>query len=531
MAVGRHWSDRVHVVALALCLIFLPWSTAFLSMAQMLLVLNWLVGGVLTRTMAIRWRSAFATGPSLAFLSFFGLHLLGLFWTDDMRWGLDLVRILLPVLSFGAVLAGSSRLTARNFQLLLLLGAWSAVASSVFGAMFSRADAGDYRGLSLFISHIRLALMLCLAVAVFVWRGYRGPWWEQLARAAAIAWVLYFLARLGSVQGFALLALLGILLLWRLSGRLAPPYRMAIRLALVLVPVGLLVPITNALRAALRPPPADLPLTAPRSTGGESYVHDLSNAQQQNGTYVWTHIAWAELHRTWPLRSDRDLGGKDDRGHEMWATLLRYMASRGLAKDSVGVMALSDADVRAIERGVVDHREGHRSMLATRIDELLFELQNYWQTGTAGGHSLAMRLEYWRTGWHIARRHWLMGVGTGDTQRAFDAAYAAEGSSLPEAWRHRAHQQYLTLWISFGAFGLLFSLWTWAWPVWRTGAWRHPVFLSWAVILVVANLSDDTIETQAGATFFALHYALFVFAAPLVRSGEGPPTVPAHGPG
>ncbi len=527
MVAGQHWSDRLHVAALALCLIFLPWSTAFLSMAQMLLVANWIAGGVFLRTMATRWRSAFATAPSIVFLSFFGLHVLGLLWTEDLGWGLDLVRILLPVLSFGAVLAGSSRLTAGNFQLLLLLGAWSAVASSVFGAVFSQADAADYRGLSLFISHIRLALMLCLAVAVFVWRGSRGPWWERLARVGGVAWVVYVLARLGSVQGFALLALLGVFLLWRVAGRLAPLPRLALRIAVVVVPLVLIVPLVGTLRSALRLPPADLPQTAPRSVGGETYVHDLSNSQQQNGHYVWTHIAWAELHRTWPLRSDRDLGGVDDRGHEMWATLLRYMASRGLAKDSVGVMALSDADVQAIERGMVDHRAGSRNMLAQRVDELVFELQNYRDKGTAGGHSLAMRLEYWRTGWHIARRHWLTGVGTGDTQRAFDAAYAAGGTTLPPAWRHRAHQQYLTLWISFGVFGLIFSLWTWVWPAWRTDAWRHPVFLAWAVILVVANLSDDTIETQAGATFFALYYALFVFAAPRITAGEGPPKEPA----
>lgn len=527
MVAGPHWSDRVHVAALALCLIFLPWSTAFLSLAQMLLVANWLVGGVLTRSAAVRWRAAFATAPSLAFLAFFGLHVVGLLWTDDLGWGLDLVRILLPVLSFGAVLAGSGRLSTRDFRTVLLLGAWSAVACSVFGAVFSRASADDYRGLSLFISHIRLALMLCLAVAVFVWKGRRGPWWEQLARAAAIAWVLHFLARLGSVQGLALLALLGIALLWQKAAHLALLQRTVLRLALVLLPASALVPVVHALRAGMRLPPADLPQTAPRSAGGETYMHDLANAQQQNGHYVWTHLAWGEMRRTWPTRSLRSMDAPDDRGHVLWGTLVRYLASRGLPKDSVGIMALSDADVRAIERGVVDHRADSRNMLAQRLDELVFELQNYRDKGTAGGHSLAMRLEYWRTGWHIARRHWITGVGTGDTQRAFDAAYSAEGSSLPAEWRHRAHQQYLTLWISFGLFGLLFSLWTWVWPAWHLGAWRHPVFLSWALIFAVANLSDDTIETQAGATFFALYYALLVFAAPRVTAAEGPPAAPA----
>lgn len=524
---GHRWSHWVHVGALALCLVFLPWSTAFLSLAQMLLVANWLLGGVLTRTSAVRWRGAFTTAPSLVFLSFFGLHVVGLLWTQDLGWGMDLVRILLPVLSFGAVLAGSERLHEREYMTVLLLGAWSAVACSVFGAVFSKANAEDYRGLSVFISHIRLALMLCFAVVVFVQRGWRGPWWDRLGRAAAIVWTLYFLARLGSVQGFVLLGLLGVWAVWR-SATLWPVLpRRAIRVALVALPVLVVVPLFQRFVEGMRPPPQDLHVTAPRSAGGEVYQHDLHNAQQQNGHYVWTHIAWAELHRTWPRRSPRQLGDKDDHGHVIWSTLMRYLASKGLPKDSVGVMALSDAEVRAIEQGVVDHRAGTRNMLAQRVDELFFELQHYREKGTAGGHSLAMRLEYWRTGWHLAKQYWLTGVGTGDTQLAFDAAYAELGSALAPEWRHRAHQQYLTLWISFGFFGLLFCLWTWVWPAWRLGAWQSPLFGAWAIIFAVAGFSDDTIETQAGATFFALYYALLVFAAPRDPKGSTAPAAEA----
>jgi hypothetical protein len=527
---GQLWSHRVHLVALALCLIFMPWSTAFLSLAQMLLVANWLVGGMLTGTSAKRWRAAFTTAPSLVFLSFFGLHVVGLLWTADLKWGVDLLRILLPVLSFGAVLAGSQRLGEREFSTVLLLGAWSAVACSVFGVVFSKASAEDYRGLSVFISHIRLALMLCMSVVVFVWRGSQGPWWDRTGRVLAIIWTVYFLARLGSVQGFVLLGLLGLWLLWRWATTWRPLPRSAFRAALVVVPVLVLVPLVQRFVDGMQLPPQDLHTTAPRSAGGEVYQHDLRNTQQQNGHYVWTHIAWAELHRTWPRRSSRRLGDNDDNGHVIWSTLMRYLASKDLTKDSVGVMALSDAEVRAIEQGVVDHRADTRNMLAQRVDELFFELQHYREKGAASGHSLAMRLEYWRTGWHIACQHWLTGVGTGDTQQAFDAAYNELGSDLAPEWRHRAHQQYLTLWISFGLFGLLFSLWTWAWPAWRLGAWRQPLFVAWAIIFGVACFSDDTIETQAGATFFALYYALLVFAAPRDPNGSTAPIAEAPVP-
>ncbi|HRD51604.1 MAG TPA: hypothetical protein PKY96_03050, partial [Flavobacteriales bacterium] len=84
---------RTHVAALALCAVFLPWSTAFLSMAQMLLAANWVTAGIVLDDWRMRWRSA-ASAPSLVFISFYALHALGLLWTDDLGWGLDLCRIL-----------------------------------------------------------------------------------------------------------------------------------------------------------------------------------------------------------------------------------------------------------------------------------------------------------------------------------------------------------------------------------------------------------------------------------------------------
>jgi hypothetical protein len=92
---------------------------------------------------------------------------------------------------------------------------------------------------------------------------------------------------------------------------------------------------------------------------------------------------------------------------------------------------------------------------------------------------------------------------------------------LKPEWRHRAHNEYLTLLISFGVFGLAWSLFSWWWPAWRMGAWREPLFIAWAVLFLGSCLTDDTVETQAGATFFAMYYAILVFAAPRRLSAPG----------
>jgi hypothetical protein len=229
---------------------------------------------------------------------------------------------------------------------------------------------------------------------------------------------------------------------------------------------------------------------------------------------VWINVADKELERTWNRRSKLVFKGDDAKGQPLRSTLVRYLASMGLRKDSLGVSALSGSDQQRIEEGVTSIVAGRRDPIRARIDQVLYELEDYRVSGDASGYSVAMRYEFLRAGLAIAKAHWISGVGTGDTPKAFSDEYARRQSPLRERWRLRAHNEYLTLWISFGVFGLLWSLSSWIWPAARLGAFKRPLFVCWLIIFLISCLSEDTIETQAGATFFALFYTVLVFAAP-----------------
>ncbi len=510
----------IHVGALALCAIFLPWSTAFLSIAQMILAANWIAEGLVRGDGRQRWKRAFARPEPLVFMSFLGLHALGLVWTEDLGWGLDLCRILLPVLVFGAVLGSAGPLRADEFRLILLLGAWSAIASGLFGLVFSGAAPDDYRGLSLFISHIRLALLLSIAAAFFLLL-WPAALWQRIAHGIGALLALYLVMRLASIQALVIMAAMAATVLWRRSRTWGKARRRLFRLGIIALPLTALCLIALQVGDRSRPVPPGLAARMERTAGGALYYHDTTSTQTENGTHVWTYLAWDELRRAWILRSRRSLDEPDDLGHPLWSTAVRYLASKGLRKDSVGVMALSDADIRAIEQGVPNALRQEQGMVRTRLDEVLFELDQYRSTGDASGHSVAMRLEFLKAGWAIARANWLTGVGTGDTQRAFDAHYAATGSRLDARWRLRAHNEYLTLLISFGVLGLAWSLFSWWWPARRSGAWRQEAFICWAIAFGISCLTDDTIETQAGATFFAFYFAVLAFARPSVSPAGG----------
>src|SRR5690606_5017606 len=88
---------HVRYGALALAAAMLPWSEFLLSNALIILLANWLWEGLATRTLGPRARAALTDPIAAVWGSFFVLHIIGLAWSSDLGWGLDLCRILLPV--------------------------------------------------------------------------------------------------------------------------------------------------------------------------------------------------------------------------------------------------------------------------------------------------------------------------------------------------------------------------------------------------------------------------------------------------
>lgn len=506
---------HVHLATVALALIALPWSEFLLSLAQILMLANWTWEGIAQGDLRGRFERAITRPGSAVFLSFFGLHLLGLAWTTDLEWGLDLCRILLPVPVFGLVLAQMPRLQPSEWRNLLLLGAWSATTSTLacFALRHDVLALGNYRDLSPFISHIRLSLMLCMTMAVFVHFRPRQPLFGAI-QWAATGWCLWFLYLLSTLIAPLVLAALALFLAWRTARQRPLHVRVAIGAVLGMAALAVTLFIRDSIQRHYRADPGILDRLDRSSAGGEVYYHDLRNPQLENGHYVWINVADKELERTWDRRSKLPFSGKDNLGQPLRATLIRYLASMGQRKDSTGVQALRPEDIRRIEQGITSVAEGRQGALQARIDQVLYEFEILRKGGDPSGHSVTMRLEFVRTGLGIAKAHLPFGVGTGDTQLAFNDAYRRNGSPLDARWRLRAHNEYLTLLISFGLPGFLWCLFSWWWPAWRNRACSQPLFTAWAIIYLLSCFSEDTLETQMGATFFALYYALFVFSAP-----------------
>ena len=105
-----------------------------------------------------------------------------------------------------------------------------------------------------------------------------------------------------------------------------------------------------------------------------------------------------------------------------------------------------------------------------------------------------------------------MGVGTGDMNIAFQAQYEKMRSKLSPDQRWRSHNQFLSVFIGFGFLGLLWFLFAIFYPplmVRRQDDFFMIVFL---IIAILSMLTEDTIESQTGVTFFAFFYSFLLFA-------------------
>jgi O-antigen ligase len=103
-----------------------------------------------------------------------------------------------------------------------------------------------------------------------------------------------------------------------------------------------------------------------------------------------------------------------------------------------------------------------------------------------------------------------MGVGTGDVQIAFDQQYEKENSILLSKNRHRAHNMYLTVFISFGLVGLILFLGVLYTYFKENLANKELIPVLFISAVITTFMIEDTIETQMGVCLISLFLGLFM---------------------
>lgn len=74
----------------------------------------------------------------------------------------------------------------------------------------------------------------------------------------------------------------------------------------------------------------------------------------------------------------------------------------------------------------------------------------------------------------------------------------------------RSHNQYLSIGVAFGIVGLIWFLITLFYPMFLQGKNVDYLYVTFLLIAVISFLTEDTLETQAGVTFYAFFNSFFL---------------------
>ena len=478
-------------------------SKAILSLSVVLLITNLVVKG----SFKDYWSNLRQSKIVGWLILFWSLHIIALLWTSDFTYALNDIRIKLSVLLIPLIFITQPITSKKQEETLLSIFLLTVLFTSILNVAayyqwIGNRTYSDMRELSLFGSHIRYSLLVVLSIPVS---------WSLITRTTnkvfklilylIIGWLLYYTYFSQVLSG--VLALISIVTVWAI--------RKSFLRSKVVGITTLSIIITFIFASGyyfIRPdriPHIDKTSLPKQTALGNAYSHNLDPSTFERGKPVLAYLCEEELREEWNKRSTMSYDGLDKKGQVLRFVIMRYLTSLDLRKDASGIQELSDHDIHEIEKGIA-RADAHQLGVYSRLEEIRMQLHH---PINPNGFTLLQRIEYWKASLHIIKENWLIGVGTGDVQDAFDITYTKRNSKLLKENRLRAHNTYLTTWITFGLFGIvvfgifIFQLFQ------QFLTPYHFLGVSFLVIALVSFLLEDTLETQTGASFFGFFIGLF----------------------
>ncbi len=411
----------------------------------------------------------------LIIFGFYLLHVLGMLWTQNWDYGLNELRQKSSLGIISIIIFSRPMPNKKQLNLLLLAFISTLVLTSisnfiVYTFFSDQFNLIDIREMSRFGSHIRYGILIGFGVAISykLSRIFPRFKWGFLLIAFWFTFYTYYSQVLSGIIAL-LIVVLGIVI-WKI-------YRKKNFFILGFLCV-FMISLATILGLYLMQP------IESRSPFPENYV---------------------TLKIEWNRRADISFESLDMRNQNLSLTLERYLVSKKLPISGEGVKKLSDEDIDYIQKGYADIRETKSGMVA-RLFGIRYQLQNPLNPN---GNSILERIEYWKNAGALIKENWLFGVGTGDVNDEIQKMYVKRNSSLNKDRRLRAHNSYLTFWLTFGILGV--SYFVYMQFVFFKDQWHRKNLLGLFFILIagVTFMFEDTLETQTGITYFTLFYALF----------------------
>jgi len=545
LLLGSRFFRTWYIFSLSVIIVSLPFSKVGISIGQMMIAGGWVMerfsyrqffdylnskSGFLAFLTFIPlaiflilvailqgFRQFFSRKAAMIFSSIFILHLAGLIFTTDFDYALKDLRTKLPLLLLPLLIATSEPFDRKGFYYLLVLFAATVLCRTLYNGFLILHDQFiDIREVSRNVSHIILSLLIVLSICSLIYLSFRNscfPFWLRWIFRLTAGWFLFYLFYSQSFTGISILVILFLLfLLLHIIHTRNNWLRAGLILAILTASTTLVLSLRSVVNDYYRVNPVDFKRLDKVSSKGNQYLNDSLSRLTENGNYLWIYVQMEEMREVWNKRSTIPFDSLNKKKEVCAFTVIRFLSSKGWRKDGDAVERLTEAEISAIEKGVPNYLFIGNLSLRARIYEFLSGFDTYRETGNPTGSTVMQRVEFWKASLGIIREHWLTGVGTGDMNIAFERQYERMQTKLAPDQRWRSHNQFLSILVGFGIPGLAWFLFVIFYPLYLRG-YRHDFFMNlFLLIALLSMLTEDTIESQTGVTFFAFFYTLFLFA-------------------
>jgi len=444
-------------------------------------------------------------------------HIIGLIYTDNMREGLNDVRIksfLFIIVAYGS----GTRLSDKNRDVVFYIYVLSALLASFisslnFYVINESAGIEDLGGMSLVGGNLFQAIMIVFAISLLCYFLYHSKEKKyRLFYFIVIVWFVFYLFLLNSLTGYVLLFFLlvyNFIYCFFKMEKSGANLKIVVGFLSVLIIAG--VYVGSVINDFYRVDDENFSKLPETTVNGNKYFHDTISKQKENGHLINLNICINELHKEWNARSGFDYAGLDKKQQQLAQTLIRYLSSKKLSKDSVGVWTLQDKDIKLIEAGYANYLYADKYSLRARLYLILWQLEKYFNQNFADRQTISQRLVYMKVAGKIIEDNFWLGVSPGDVLDKSKEYTVLLNAGIGEDYTSRVHNQFLLEFVGLGVFGFIGFIVLMFYPYLQNKMWRNYLFTSFYLIVFLGFFADVLIEVQLGIAFFAFFYSLLFF--------------------
>jgi len=510
----RYQKSSKDVVFFAMLLIAasLFFSRFLISVGFVLVGLNWIFEGQFKEKLSFVKKNKAGFYIVLLWL----LHLIGLLYTKNIESGINDIRIktfLFFIFVYGSGTQISNKRRDIVFQIFILSALITSVIFS-FNFYIGNKLIGieDLAGMSFFGGNLYQGILISFAISLLCYFLISNRYTKySIIYYFTILWFIIYLFLLNSLTGYILLFFLFVFNSLYLFvkqnekwSKLKISFIFLLIIALSSIYVGLIVKEFYRSDHFVY---EQLPKT---TISGNIYTQDTISKQKENGHYLYLNFCQKELEEEWNVRSFFVYDGLDKKHQQISQTLIRYLSSKNLTKDSVGVWALSINEIQLIENGYANYLYTDQFSIKARLYIVIWQLDKYFNQGYANRQTISQRLVYTKAAFELIKGHFWTGVGPGDVVDESNK-YIVENTGLTKEYSNRVHIQFLVEFVGLGIFGFIVFTFFIFYPYYKNKMWKDYLFTSFFLIVILSFFSEYLFETQLGITFFAYFYSLLFF--------------------